>query len=81
MEVSSHAISLMRIFGLSFDIGIFTILTHDHLDYHKSFKDYRDVKKTLFDTLDKSAFAITNTMIGMENTWFKILFVKPLHIL
>ena len=60
MEVSSHAISQMRIFGLSFDIGIFTNLTHDHLDYHKSFKDYRDVKKIFFDTLPKSAFAITN---------------------
>ena len=60
MEVSSHAISQMRIFNLSFDVGVFTNLTHDHLDYHNSFKDYRDVKKQFFDTLPKSGFAITN---------------------
>ena len=60
MEVSSHAISQMRVYNLSFDVGVFTNLSHDHLDYHKSFKDYRDVKKIFFDSLPKSSFAITN---------------------
>ena len=60
MEVSSHAISQMRTYNLNFNVGVFTNLTHDHLDYHKSFKDYRDVKKIFFDSLPKSSFAITN---------------------
>ena len=60
MEVSSHAISQMRTYNLNFNVGVFTNLTHDHLDYHKSFKDYRDVKKIFFDCLPKSSFAITN---------------------
>ncbi len=60
MEVSSHAISQMRTYNLNFNVGVFTNLTHDHLDYHKSFKNYRDVKKIFFDSLPKSSFAITN---------------------
>ena len=60
MEVSSHAISQNRIYGLTYAIGAFTNLSHDHLDYHKTFKDYRDVKKEFFDSLPKSSFSITN---------------------
>ena len=60
MEVSSHAISQMRTYNLNFNVGVFTNFTHDHLDYHKSFKDYRDVKKIFFYCLPKSSFAITN---------------------
>lgn len=61
MEVSSHGIAQHRAAGLEFKGGIFTNLSHDHLDYHKSFQEYRDVKKKFFDELPKSAFAITNS--------------------
>ena len=60
MEVSSHGIDQGRTFGLTFAGGIFTNLSHDHLDYHKTFKAYRDVKKRFFDQLPQSAFALTN---------------------
>lgn len=60
MEVSSHGIHQKRTEGLHFAGGIFTNLTHDHLDYHKDFKEYRDVKKSFFDQLPKSAFALSN---------------------
>ncbi len=60
MECSSHAIAQKRIGGLKFTGGIFTNLTRDHLDYHKTFENYRDAKKAFFDGLPKSAFAITN---------------------
>ena len=60
MECSSHAIQQQRIGGLHFDGGIFTNLTRDHLDYHKTFENYRDAKKLFFDNLQKDAFAITN---------------------
>jgi UDP-N-acetylmuramoyl-L-alanyl-D-glutamate--2,6-diaminopimelate ligase len=60
MEVSSHGIDQKRTEGLRFAGGIFTNLTHDHLDYHKSFDNYRDVKKSFFDQLPKSAFALIN---------------------
>ena len=60
MECSSHAIAQKRIGGLKFAGGLFTNLTRDHLDYHKTFENYRDAKKAFFDGLDKSAFAITN---------------------
>ena len=60
MEVSSHGIHQKRTAGLDFSGGIFTNLSHDHLDYHNSFASYRDVKKTFFDSLSKTAFAITN---------------------
>ena len=60
MECSSHSIHQHRIGGLKFMGGIFTHLTRDHLDYHKTFENYRDAKKMFFDGLDKSAFAITN---------------------
>tara|TARA_B100001564_G_scaffold359995_1_gene384547 strand:- start:125854 stop:127317 length:1464 start_codon:yes stop_codon:yes gene_type:complete len=60
MEVSSHGIDQFRTHGLSFKGGIFTNLTHDHLDYHKTFSAYRDAKKSFFDKLPKSAFALIN---------------------
>ncbi len=60
MEVSSHAIDQDRIAGLQFEGGIFTNLTHDHLDYHKTVTAYRDAKKKFFDNLKPSAFALTN---------------------
>ncbi|MDG1161398.1 MAG: UDP-N-acetylmuramoyl-L-alanyl-D-glutamate--2,6-diaminopimelate ligase [Flavobacteriaceae bacterium] len=60
MEVSSHGIHQKRTAGLDFSGGIFTNLSHDHLDYHNSFASYRDVKKIFFDALPKTAFALTN---------------------
>lgn len=60
MECSSHAIAQKRIGGLHYAGGIFTNLTRDHLDYHKTFENYRDAKKAFFDMLPKTAFAITN---------------------
>ncbi|WP_203293923.1 UDP-N-acetylmuramoyl-L-alanyl-D-glutamate--2,6-diaminopimelate ligase [Luteirhabdus pelagi] len=60
MEVSSHGIHQKRTEGLRFRGGIFTNLSHDHLDYHKDFKEYRDVKKRFFDQLPKDAFALVN---------------------
>ena len=60
MEVSSHAIDQDRIAGIKFEGGIFTNLTHDHLDYHKTFAEYLKAKKKFFDNLPASAFALTN---------------------
>ena len=60
MEVSSHGIHQSRTEGLHFEGGIFTNLTHDHLDYHETFAEYRDVKKSFFDNLPKSAFSLVN---------------------
>ncbi len=60
MEVSSHGIDQKRIEGLYFEGGVFTNLSHDHLDYHASFAEYRDVKKKFFDKLPKSSFALVN---------------------
>jgi len=60
MEVSSHGIQQKRTEGLQFAGGVFTNLTHDHLDYHKTFAAYRDVKKSFFDSLPKTAFALVN---------------------
>lgn len=73
MECSSHAIHQHRIGGLKFKGGIFTNLTRDHLDYHKTFENYRNAKKMFFDDLPKDAFAITNAddkngMIMVQNT-------------
>lgn len=73
MEVSSHAVDQKRIAGLTFAGGIFTNLTRDHLDYHKTFENYRDAKKGFFDILPKEAFAITNAddkngLIMTQNT-------------
>ena len=73
MECSSHAIDQKRISGLKFAGGIFTNLTRDHLDYHKTLENYRDAKKAFFDGLPKGAFAITNAddrngMIMVQNT-------------
>ncbi len=73
MEVSSHSVAQKRIGGLKFKGGIFTNLTRDHLDYHKTVENYRDAKKGFFDGLGKDAFAITNMddkngMVMVQNT-------------
>lgn len=60
MEVSSHAISLKRVEGINFAGGVFTNLTLDHLDYHKTLENYRDTKKMFFDTLHENAFSLSN---------------------
>lgn len=60
MEVSSHGIHQKRTEGLYFAGGVFTNLSHDHLDYHPTFSEYRDVKKSFFDNLPKTAFALSN---------------------
>ncbi len=77
MEVSSHSVAQKRIGGLNFAGGIFTNLTRDHLDYHKTFENYRDAKKAFFDSLPKGAFAITNAddkngTIMVQNTKAKV---------
>ena len=77
MECSSHAIAQKRIGGLKFAGGLFTNLTRDHLDYHKTFENYRDAKKAFFDGLSKDAFAITNAddkngMVMVQNTKAKV---------
>ena len=61
MEVSSHGIHQKRTEGLQFAGGVFTNLSHDHLDYHPTFSEYRDVKKAFFDNLPKTAFALSNS--------------------
>ena len=73
MEVSSHSVAQKRIGGLKFAGGIFTNLTRDHLDYHKTVENYRNAKKGFFDSLDKDAFAVTNLddkngMFMVQNT-------------
>ena len=78
MEVSSHGIHQKRTESLHFRGGVFTNLSHDHLDYHATFAEYRDVKKSFFDHLPKSAFAITNIddkngSVMLQNTQAKKL--------
>lgn len=73
MEVSSHAVAQKRVTGLKFAGGVFTNLTHDHLDYHKTFGEYLKAKKTFFDNLGSDAFALTNTddkngLVMLQNT-------------
>jgi UDP-N-acetylmuramoyl-L-alanyl-D-glutamate--2,6-diaminopimelate ligase len=73
MEVSSHGIHQNRTEGLCFEGGIFTNLSHDHLDYHNTFAEYRDVKKRFFDTLPSKAFALVNVddkngLMMLQNT-------------
>lgn len=73
MEVSSHSVAQHRIGGLTFAGGIFTNLTRDHLDYHKTFENYRDAKKAFFDALPREAYAVTNAddrngMVMVQNT-------------
>lgn len=78
MEVSSHGIHQKRTEGLHFEGGVFTNLSHDHLDYHPTFAEYRDVKKSFFDHLPKTAFALTNIddkngLVMLQNTYAKKL--------
>ena len=77
MEVSSHSVAQKRIGGLKFTGGIFTNLTRDHLDYHQTVENYLKAKKTFFDSLPKSAFALTNLddkngLVMVQNTKAKI---------
>ncbi len=83
MEVSSHGIHQRRTEGLKFAGGIFTNLSHDHLDYHDTFAEYRDVKKAFFDQLPKEAFALSNMddkngMVMLQNTKAKKYTYKKL---
>ena len=76
MEVSSHGIHQKRSEGLQFEGGVFTNLSHDHLDYHSTFAEYRDVKKSFFDQLPKQAFALVNIddkngLVMLQNTQAK----------
>ena len=76
MEVSSHGIHQKRSEGLNFEGGVFTNLSHDHLDYHDTFAEYRDVKKIFFDQLPKQAFALVNVddkngLVMLQNTQAK----------
>ena len=78
MEVSSHGIHQKRTEGLQFAGGVFSNLSHDHLDYHPTFAEYRDVKKSFFDYLPKTAFALTNIddkngLVMLQNTYAKKL--------
>jgi UDP-N-acetylmuramoyl-L-alanyl-D-glutamate--2,6-diaminopimelate ligase len=77
MEVSSHGIHQKRTEGLTFAGGIFTNLSHDHLDYHDTFAEYRNVKKSFFDSLSKSAFVLTN--IDDKNGNFMLQNTKAIH--
>lgn len=77
MEVSSHSLVQHRVVGLDFEVAIFTNLTHDHLDYHKTFENYRDAKKMLFDNLSEGATAVVNIddkngMYMVQNTKAKV---------
>jgi len=73
MEVSSHAVAQKRISGLKFIVGVFTNITHDHLDYHKTFEEYLKAKKKFFDGLENDAFALANKddqngIVMLQNT-------------
>ena len=77
MEVSSHAIVQHRVYGINFNIGIFSNISHDHLDYHKTFKEYIKAKQGLFDALSSQAIALTNIddkngMVMVQNTKAKV---------
>ena len=78
MEVSSHGIHQKRTASLHFTGGVFTNLSHDHLDYHKTFAAYRDVKKSFFDQLPKTAFALVN--IDDKNGMYMLQNTRAIHV-
>ncbi len=85
MEVSSHAVDQRRIAGLKFKVAIFTNITHDHLDYHKTFDNYIKAKKGFFDALAKDAFALVNVddkrgMVMVQNTAAKVYRYSLRHL-
>ncbi len=80
MEVSSHAVHQRRIAGASCSGGLFTNLTHDHLDYHHTFADYRDAKKKFFDDLPATAFALTNADDRNGSVYAAKYPCRPIHL-
>ncbi len=85
MEVSSHALIQHRVTAQKFKVALFSNLTHDHLDYHKTFQSYRDAKKLLFDNLSADAIALINNddkngMVMVQNTKAKILTFSQQHV-
>ncbi len=85
MEVSSHSLIQHRVTGQRFKVALFSNLTHDHLDYHKTFQNYRDAKKLLFDNLASDAIALVNNddkngMVMVQNTKAKILTYSQQHV-
>ena len=79
MEVSSHAVHQKRIAGLNFDGGVFTNITHDHLDYHITFDAYLKAKKQFFDDLPKSAFVLTNKDDKNGSVFLQNTIAKPYY--
>ncbi len=79
MEASSHAIDQLRIYGIRIKVGIFTNISHDHLDYHLNFKNYIDSKKKLFDLLDKKSIALVNNDDKRSNYILQNCFAKKYY--
>jgi len=79
MEASSHAIDQLRIYGIKIKAGIFTNISHDHLDYHLNFKNYIDSKKKLFDLLDKKSIALVNNDDKRSNYILQNCFAKKYY--
>ncbi|GIR50458.1 MAG: hypothetical protein CM15mP59_2000 [Flavobacteriaceae bacterium] len=80
MEVSSHGIDQHRIGGLQFKGGVFTNLTHDHLDYHKTFESYRIPKRSFLIFFQKLLLHSQTMMIKMEHTCYKIVLPRNIHL-
>ena len=79
MEVSSHAVKMLRIYGLEFDIALITNLTQDHLDFHTTMEDYKYTKGLFLNSLNEDKIVIINK--DMEDYKFFLIFLKLKHIL